>query len=173
MPIFPSTCYAWFTRVYRLLRPSSSSLPFTSFPHSFLSQSVENISQICSSDVAETIGHLEKTLSSSITGGGGGTSGGRPGRPVDLPRPKTRMDSPSNTNNVHQIVKAQIVFLLSTLTEENFEQNQLQIRSVSVLNFTHFFLSVVCCSAMPLHDEQMGFGLHLPSTTHMSPKDLY
>jgi hypothetical protein len=37
----------------------------------------------------------------------------------------------SNTN-VHAIVKAQIVFLLSTLTEENFEQNQLQIRTVSL-----------------------------------------
>ena len=38
--------------------------------------------------------------------------------------------TPSSTN-VHAIVKAQIVFLLSTLTEENFEQNQLQIRTVS------------------------------------------
>lgn len=38
--------------------------------------------------------------------------------------------APTNTN-VHAIVKAQIVFLLSTLTEENFEQNQLQIRTVS------------------------------------------
>ena len=66
---------------------------------------------------------MDKTSSPSISGGGGGTSGGRPGRPVDLPRPKTRMDTPSNNNNVHQIVKAQIVFLLSTLTEENFEQN--------------------------------------------------
>ena len=49
------------------------------------------------------------------------------------------MDTPSNNNNVHQIVKAQIVFLLSTLTEENFEQNQLQIRAVSMLLFIHFF----------------------------------
>lgn len=39
------------------------------------------------------------------------------------------MDTPPNAN-VHAIVKAQIVFLLSTLTEENFEQNQLQIRTV-------------------------------------------
>lgn len=37
------------------------------------------------------------------------------------------MDAP---NNIHNIVKAQIVFLLSTLTEENFERNQLEIRSV-------------------------------------------
>ena len=33
--------------------------------------------------------------------------------------------------NIHTIVKAQIVFLLSTLTEENFERNQVEIRSVS------------------------------------------
>ena len=32
--------------------------------------------------------------------------------------------------NIHTIVKAQIVFLLSTLTEENFERNQVEIRSV-------------------------------------------
>lgn len=39
------------------------------------------------------------------------------------------MDNPPATN-IHTIVKAQIVFLLSTLTEENFERNQLEIRSV-------------------------------------------
>ena len=33
--------------------------------------------------------------------------------------------------NINTIVKAQIVFLLSTLTEENFERNQVEIRSVS------------------------------------------
>ena len=33
--------------------------------------------------------------------------------------------------NIHTIVKAQIVFLLSTLTEENFDRNQVEIRSVS------------------------------------------
>lgn len=41
------------------------------------------------------------------------------------------MDAPPN--NIHNIVKAQIVFLLSTLTEENFERNQLEIRSVRVV----------------------------------------
>jgi CCR4-NOT transcription complex subunit 1 len=40
------------------------------------------------------------------------------------------MDS-SNTN-IHTIVKAQIVFLLSTLTEDNFERNQIEIRSVRI-----------------------------------------
>ncbi|KAF9557678.1 Not1-domain-containing protein [Agrocybe pediades] len=40
------------------------------------------------------------------------------------------MDNPPATN-IHTIVKAQIVFLLSTLTEENFERNQLEIRSLS------------------------------------------
>jgi CCR4-NOT transcription complex subunit 1 len=39
------------------------------------------------------------------------------------------MDNPPNTN-IHTIVKAQIVFLLSTLTEENYERNQVEIRSV-------------------------------------------
>lgn len=39
------------------------------------------------------------------------------------------MDNPPTTN-IHTIVKAQIVFLLSTLTEENFERNQMEIRSV-------------------------------------------
>ena len=42
------------------------------------------------------------------------------------------MDSPANPN-IHNIVKTQIVFLLSTLTEENFERNQVEIRSVSTL----------------------------------------
>ncbi|KAI6129122.1 Not1-domain-containing protein [Pisolithus croceorrhizus] len=40
------------------------------------------------------------------------------------------MDNPPNAN-IHTIVKAQIVFLLSTLTEDNFERNQLEIRSLS------------------------------------------
>ena len=40
------------------------------------------------------------------------------------------MDNTVNPN-IHTIVKAQIVFLLSTLTEENFEKNQVEIRSVS------------------------------------------
>ena len=39
------------------------------------------------------------------------------------------MDTPPNTN-IHTIVKAQIVFLLSTLTEDNFDRNQVEIRSV-------------------------------------------
>ena len=42
------------------------------------------------------------------------------------------MDNPPNTN-IHTIVKAQIVFLLSTLTEDNFDRNQIEIRSVSFL----------------------------------------
>ncbi|KAN0075454.1 Not1 domain containing protein [Tylopilus felleus] len=42
------------------------------------------------------------------------------------------MDNPGPPNaNIHTIVKAQIVFLLSTLTEDNFERNQLEIRSLS------------------------------------------
>lgn len=42
------------------------------------------------------------------------------------------MDNPPNAN-IHQIVKAQIVFLLSTLTEDNFDRNQIEIRSVSTV----------------------------------------
>jgi CCR4-NOT transcription complex subunit 1 len=34
------------------------------------------------------------------------------------------------SNSLLTIVKAQIVFLLSTLTEDNFERNQSEIRSV-------------------------------------------
>ncbi|KAH9180386.1 Not1-domain-containing protein [Lactarius sanguifluus] len=40
------------------------------------------------------------------------------------------MDNPPN-NNIHTIVRAQIVFLLSTLTEDNFDRNQAEIRSLS------------------------------------------
>ncbi|KAJ3762971.1 Not1-domain-containing protein [Lentinula raphanica] len=40
-------------------------------------------------------------------------------------------NSSGNTTNIHTIVKAQIVFLLSTLTEDNYERNQLEIRSLS------------------------------------------
>jgi len=51
------------------------------------------------------------------------------------------MDSqtPTSTANIHTIVKAQIVFLLSTLTEENFERNQLEIRSVCVAKLVRVF----------------------------------
>jgi len=44
------------------------------------------------------------------------------------------MDNPPN-NNIHTIVKAQIVFLLSTLTEDNFDHNQAEIRSVGFFLF--------------------------------------
>lgn len=43
------------------------------------------------------------------------------------------MDNPPNAN-IHTIVKAQIVFLLSTLTEDNFDRNQLEIRSVGLIS---------------------------------------
>ena len=43
------------------------------------------------------------------------------------------MDNPPNAN-IHTIVKAQIVFLLSTLTEDNFDRNQLEIRSVCLIS---------------------------------------
>ena len=41
------------------------------------------------------------------------------------------MDNSNPPNpNIHTIVKAQIVFLLSTLTEDNFDFNQNQIHTV-------------------------------------------
>ncbi|KAI0085426.1 Not1-domain-containing protein [Irpex rosettiformis] len=56
------------------------------------------------------------------------------------------MDSPANPN-IHTIVKAQIVFLLSTLTEENFERNQVEIRSLSeqhgVDTYLHFIRRLI------------------------------
>ncbi|KAI8998906.1 Not1-domain-containing protein [Trametes punicea] len=49
--------------------------------------------------------------------------------------------------NIHTIVKAQIVFLLSTLTEENFERNQVEIRSLSeqhgVDTYLHFIRRLI------------------------------
>ncbi|THH31748.1 hypothetical protein EUX98_g2436 [Antrodiella citrinella] len=56
------------------------------------------------------------------------------------------MDSPLNPN-IHTIVKAQIVFLLSTLTEENFERNQSEIRSLSeqhgIDTYLHFIRRLI------------------------------
>jgi CCR4-NOT transcription complex subunit 1 len=49
--------------------------------------------------------------------------------------------------NIHTIVKAQIVFLLSTLTEDNFERNQLEIRSLSeqhgIETYIHFIRRLI------------------------------
>lgn len=56
--------------------------------------------------------------------------------------------------NIHTIVKAQIVFLLSTLTEDNFERNQVEIRSVRVCAFcvpwrgSLTFLCLICAYAV-------------------------
>lgn len=44
--------------------------------------------------------------------------------------PSTGRDGREN-NSLLTIVKAQIVFLMSTLTEDNFERNQTEIRTVS------------------------------------------
>ncbi|KIK63773.1 hypothetical protein GYMLUDRAFT_71891 [Collybiopsis luxurians FD-317 M1] len=57
------------------------------------------------------------------------------------------MDNPPATTNIHTIVKAQIVFLLSTLTEDNFERNQLEIRSLSeqhgIDTYLHFIRRLI------------------------------
>ncbi|KAF9475663.1 Not1-domain-containing protein [Pholiota conissans] len=52
------------------------------------------------------------------------------------------MDNPPATN-IHTIVKAQIVFLLSTLTEENFERNQMEIRSLSEQHGTDTYIHFI------------------------------
>ncbi|KAH9951492.1 Not1-domain-containing protein [Amylocystis lapponica] len=56
------------------------------------------------------------------------------------------MDNPANPN-IHTIVKAQIVFLLSTLTEENFDRNQMEIRSLSeqhgIDTYLHFIRRLI------------------------------
>ncbi|TFK67891.1 Not1-domain-containing protein [Pluteus cervinus] len=56
------------------------------------------------------------------------------------------MDNPPTTN-IHTIVKAQIVFLLSTLTEDNFERNQIEIRSLSeqhgIDTYLHFIRRLI------------------------------
>ncbi|CAA7270173.1 unnamed protein product [Cyclocybe aegerita] len=46
------------------------------------------------------------------------------------PSRSSHMDNPPATN-IHNIVKTQIVFLLSTLTEENYDRNLMEIRSLS------------------------------------------
>ncbi|KAI0320504.1 Not1-domain-containing protein [Amylostereum chailletii] len=55
------------------------------------------------------------------------------------------MDTPPN--NIHTIVKAQIVFLLSTLTEDNFDRNQAEIRSLSeqhgIETYLHFIRRLI------------------------------
>ncbi|KAK0228205.1 Not1-domain-containing protein [Armillaria fumosa] len=61
------------------------------------------------------------------------------------------MDNPpTSTTNIHTIVKAQIVFLLSTLTEENFERNQVEIRSLSeqhgIDTYLHFIRRLIVAS---------------------------
>ncbi|KXN90499.1 General negative regulator of transcription subunit 1 [Leucoagaricus sp. SymC.cos] len=71
------------------------------------------------------------------------------------------MDNPPTTN-IHTIVKAQIVFLLSTLTEENFERNQLEIRSLSeqhgVETYLHFIRRLIYHSQQRLTSSGSGFG---------------
>lgn len=73
---------------------------------------------------------LSFPLSSSKTASGGGGVGRRTSEAATRSRTPA-MDNTVNPN-IHTIVKAQIVFLLSTLTEENFDRNQVEIRSVSL-----------------------------------------
>ncbi|PFH49091.1 hypothetical protein AMATHDRAFT_81473 [Amanita thiersii Skay4041] len=62
------------------------------------------------------------------------------------PSRSSHMDNPPTTN-IHTIVKAQIVFLLSTLTEENFDRNLAEIRSLSeqhgIDTYLHFIRRLI------------------------------
>ncbi|KAJ3574560.1 hypothetical protein NP233_g1693 [Leucocoprinus birnbaumii] len=82
-------------------------------------------------------------------------------RSVTPSRSSSHMDNPPTTN-IHTIVKAQIVFLLSTLTEENFERNQLEIRSLSeqhgVETYLHFIRRLIYHSQQRLTSSTTGFG---------------
>jgi len=79
-----------------------------------------------------------RILKSSKTATGPGSA---PRRSV-TPSRSSHMDNPPSTN-IHTIVKAQIVFLLSTLTEENFERNQVEIRSVSLSSALALFNDIL------------------------------
>ena len=57
------------------------------------------------------------------------------------------MDNPPN-NNIHTIVRAQIVFLLSTLTEDNFDRNQAEIRSVCYRTYWYNLFSCLVSIAV-------------------------
>lgn len=61
------------------------------------------------------------------------SAGGIVSRRPETAARSSAMDNPPNAN-IHTIVKAQIVFLLSTLTEDNFDRNQLEIRSVRIIS---------------------------------------
>ncbi|KAF9036996.1 Not1-domain-containing protein [Hymenopellis radicata] len=72
------------------------------------------------------------------------------------------MDNPpTSTTNIHTIVRAQIVFLLSTLTEENFERNQIEIRSLSeqhgIDTYLHFIRRLI------VHSQSRNTGSSTPS----------
>lgn len=71
------------------------------------------------------------------------TGGGSVARRPETSSKALAMDNPPNAN-IHTIVKAQIVFLLSTLTEDNFDRNQIEIRSVSHSGLLEACLSDKC-----------------------------
>jgi hypothetical protein len=77
-----------------------------------------------------------------------GGIGGR--RTVPSSARSPAMDNPPN-NNIHTIVRAQIVFLLSTLTEDNFDRNQAEIRSVCPLAFwvAGLLIPISCTHSYP------------------------
>ncbi|KAI3613543.1 ccr4-not complex component [Moniliophthora roreri] len=80
------------------------------------------------------------------------------------------MDNAPNSTNIHTIVKAQIVFLLSTLTEDNFERNQLEIRSLSeqhgIDTYLHFIRRLIAQSRINQNNPQnQSTSVYDPSST--------
>lgn len=73
----------------------------------------------------------------------------------------------SSSNDTTRIVKAQIVFLLSTLTEDNFERNQLSIRQVWSFNsYVIICLLILACFVAALRTAGRRYILALHSPTH-------
>ncbi|KNZ75310.1 General negative regulator of transcription subunit 1 [Termitomyces sp. J132] len=81
------------------------------------------------------------------------------------------MDNPTSTN-IHTIVKAQIVFLLSTLTEDNFERNQVEIRSLSeqhgIDTYLHFIRRLILASSAPSASASLTFRLLVQETQRLA-----
>ncbi|KAJ7865757.1 hypothetical protein B0H14DRAFT_402409 [Mycena olivaceomarginata] len=65
----------------------------------------------------------------SVTSSVGNAGPSAPSGPTSVRRSVTPPKSSSDTN-IHTIIKAQIVFLMSTLTEDTFVRNQTEIRSL-------------------------------------------
>ncbi|KAJ7286002.1 Not1-domain-containing protein [Mycena rebaudengoi] len=79
---------------------------------------------------------------------------------------------PTSSTNIHTIVKAQIVFLLSTLTEDNFDRNQIEIRSLSeqhgIDTYLHFIRRLIVHSQSRLLSTSLTFRLLIQETQRLA-----